>query len=117
MEQSDDAVSAEHEREYGALYEQVAGHYLHCTRWRSLLAIMACGEILPNRGQFRFSFPQTPRSYVFRQGWIAIFDFVSPSRRAALSQAVNWRSFMHAFRPTTVVLDLDPAWIGARIVR
>jgi hypothetical protein len=110
-------IDEDNEKTYGPLYEPLAGCYLHCTKWRSFREIMSCGAIVPNTGQFKESYPQTPISYVYREKCVAVFDFVSQSRREILRQAINWRGFLYGFRPLSVVLELDPGWIEERLVR
>lgn len=117
METEDEWWVRADEENYGRPYEAFAGRYLHCTKWRSFREIMACGAIVPNIGQFKVSYPQTPRSYVYREGCVALFDFVSRSRREILRQATNWMSFLYGFRPVSVVLELDPGWVEPRLVR
>jgi hypothetical protein len=117
IETDDERQARANEETYGLMYDQFAGRYWHCTPWRSLRAIMACGAILPNTGQFKVSYPQTPFSYVYREGCVAIFDFVSPSRREILAHAWKWESFVYGYKPVTVAFDLDPDWVERRIVR
>jgi len=107
---------AEDERRHGAFYEQLAGRYLHCTKCSALPLILAAGEVSPNRGQFEFTYPQTARSFAFRNGHIAIFDFLSPSRAEAIQHFWKLGSFFY-WRPATVMLDLDPIWVESHILR
>jgi hypothetical protein len=117
METDDEWQSRMDEGQHGRFYDDFAGRYWHCTRWRSFRAIMEHGAIVPNTGQFKVSYSQTSISYAYREGRIAIFDFVAPARREILAHAFKWTSFLYGFRPISVALELDPIWVDHRIIR
>jgi hypothetical protein len=62
METDDQRHARANEETYGQVYDGLAGRYLYCTPWRSFREIMTCGAIVPNTGQFKLSYPQTPIS-------------------------------------------------------
>lgn len=105
------------EETYGVMYDQFAGLYLHCTPWQSFRKIFECGQIIANTGQFKDTYGQSKFSYCRREGLIAIFDLVTPSRREILSQAHNLGAYLYGFRPVSVAMELDKEWVDRRIVR
>lgn len=109
-------VLREREEAFGALYDRVAGRYLHCTSWRHLLAIQSSGLILPSDGARGFSFPGSERSYAVRNRLVALFDFVTPSRRDAVWHAVKWARFLSEWQPVTCAIEINVAWLRGRLV-
>jgi hypothetical protein len=102
-------------RNAGAFYDRLGVRYAHCTTCRGLFGIVAAGEIVPNRGQFKGTF--TKNSYTHRNGYVAIFDFVTPTREAALSQVGKVAPFFCVWEPFSATLDLEPDWVESRIIR
>jgi hypothetical protein len=102
-------------RDDGEFYDRLGVRYAHCTTCRGLFAIVAAGVILPNRGQFKTTYGRN--SYAHRNGYVTIFDFVTPTREAALSQVGKVASFFCMWEPFSAARDLEPDWVESRIIR
>jgi hypothetical protein len=99
----------------GEFYDRLSVRYAHCTTCRGLFGIMAAGAIVSNRGQFKTTYGK--HNYAYRNGFIAIFDFVTPTREAALSQVGKVAPFFCVWEPFSATLDLEPDWVESRIIR
>ncbi len=116
---------SEYEKEYekqraldaladGEFFDRLGVRYAHCTTSRGLFRIVAAGEIVPNRGQFKTNYGK--HNYAYRNGYIAIFDFVTPSREAAVAHIGKAASFFCRWEPFSVALDLEPDWVEPRVI-
>jgi len=121
VDPDDERQARADEESYGALLDRFAGLYLHCTSWQSFRKIFDCGQIIANTGQFKVSYGQTLRSYGYREGFVPIFDFVSPRRRDILRHASNWGSFLYGNgskgKLFGVAMEIDGAWVEPRVIR
>jgi hypothetical protein len=102
-------------RDDGEFYDRLGVRYAHCTTCRGLFAIVAAAVILPNCGQFKATYGRN--SYAHRNGDVAIFGFVIPTREAALSQVGKVASFFCMWEPFSAALDLEQDWVEPRIIR
>lgn len=107
---------ADLEQEYGALYHQLAGHYLHCTTIGAAREILDSGAIKPNTGDRAFTFRQTANSYGYLHGLVSLFDFASPPRERGIRMAERWHKFFPLPQGTTVAFDIDREWLSGRII-
>jgi hypothetical protein len=119
VDTDDERQARADEESYGALFDRFAGLYLQCTSWQSFRKIFDCGQIIANTGQFKVSYSQTLRSYCYREGFVPIFDFVSPGRRDILRHASNWGSFLYGGggKLFGVAMEIDKEWVEQRVIR
>jgi hypothetical protein len=88
----------------------------HRTKIKSYYAIQASGSIMPNRGQFEFTYQQSEHSFGFQNGYISLFDFESTTEEYCISTQDTWVSFFFDCSPITIVLRLDRDMLDERLI-
>jgi len=80
---------------------------LHRTNPKSYWGIKESGFIIPNQGQFPYTYPQSKVYYAHSKGYVCLFDFESVSEEECIFIYHTWGGFFSDQKPFTVVVRLN----------
>jgi hypothetical protein len=89
---------------------------LHRTSIKGYWGIKESGFILPNRGQFSYSYPQSKSYYGPTRGYVCLFDFESASEEECILVHDTWGGFFSDHKPATIVLRLNRERLGNNLI-
>lgn len=98
------------------LFPVLRSGILHRTSIRGYRGIKESGFILPNQGQFPYSYPQSKVYYGPTKGYVCLFDFESASEEECILIHHTWGGFFSKYKPVTVVLRLNRERLGDDLV-
>ena len=88
----------------------------HTTGPRGFAGIRAAGSILPNTGEFPFTFPQTGNSFGFHNGYVSLFDLGSAADEELIDCYWKWTEFFFTHEPYTIAIELDRDRLRERLI-
>lgn len=89
---------------------------LHRTSIQGYRGIKESGFIMPNQGQFPYSYPQSKFYYGPTKGYVCLFDFESVSEEKCIYIHHTWGGFFSDHKPVTVVLRLNREMLGDDLI-
>jgi hypothetical protein len=82
--------------------------------------ICRSGYIIPNTGDFAFTYPQSEKSYASTNGYISLFDFESVNEELdeehIILTSLTWIQFFFDQHPVTIVLELSRHELASRLI-
>lgn len=88
----------------------------HCTTVQGVRGIIQAGSIIPNKGKFEFTYPQSANSYALSKGWISLFDFAGTTEEHCISQHWKWESFFISRTTIKIALKLDREKLISKLI-
>lgn len=98
------------------IYPKLRGGLFHRTNISGYRGIKKSGNILPNRGLFPFSYPQSETYFAFSRGYISLFDFELASDRDCISIHHTWDHFFFDGKPITIVFRLNRDYLSQKLI-
>lgn len=89
----------------------------HTTTIEGYKGIRQSGNILPNKGDFPFRYPQSKTYYGYSMGYICLFDFESAREEDYRGNHYWWADFFCDHRqPVTIVLKLNRQALAGKLI-
>lgn len=88
----------------------------HRTGIEGYRGIRQLGHILPNKGQFPYSYPQSKFYYGPSKGYVCLFDFESAAEKDCIAIHHTWGHFFSDHQPATVALRLNRQILGSELL-
>ncbi|MCD4791134.1 MAG: hypothetical protein K8R37_14155 [Bacteroidales bacterium] len=98
------------------LMTQLIKGVLHRTSIDGYKGIRQTGNILPNKGNFPFSYPQSISYYGFSMGYICLFDFESARDDDYRGNHHIWADFFYDHKPITIILRLNRQKLSDKLI-
>jgi hypothetical protein len=89
---------------------------LHRTSIEGYKGICQSGYIMPNKGQFPFSYPQSKIYYGHSMGYICLFDFESSREEDYRINHHTWAKFIRDHEPVTIIFRLNREKLGDKLL-
>jgi hypothetical protein len=89
---------------------------LHRTNIDGYKGIRQSGKILPNKGTFPFSYPQSKTNFGHSMGYICLFDFESAREEDYRANHHIWADFFSDGKPVTIVLKLNRQRLADKLI-
>ena len=88
----------------------------HRTGIEGYKGIRQTGNILPNKGNFPFSYPQSEKYYGYSMGYICLFDFEAAREEDYRGNYHLWADFFYDHKPKTVILKLNRQKLADKLI-
>jgi len=111
-----DEIQTWEESTVSKIYPKLRGNLFHRTNIWGYRGIKKSGNILPNQGQFHFSYPQSKTYFAFSQGYIFLFDFESVRDRDCISVHDTWGQFFFDHKPITILFRLNLECLSHKLI-
>jgi hypothetical protein len=98
------------------IYPFLRGDLFHRTNFEGYRGIREAKQILPNTGQFPYTYPQSEFSYGANIGGVSLFDFTSASDRDCISIHLTWGGFFFDQKPATIVFRMDKEFLSQKLI-
>jgi len=112
----EDEIESWEASEISKIYPKLLGGLFHRTNIEGYRGIRKHGRILPNQGQFPFTYPQSKISLAFSKGYTSLFDFGSVRDRDCISNHHNWGGFFFDQKPITIILCLNRGALSKKLI-
>lgn len=89
---------------------------LHRTGIEGYKGIGQSGYIIPNQGQFPYSFPQSKFYYSHHKKYVCLFDFELATEEECIIVHDTWVQFFSDHKPVTIVLRLNRQKLGKDLI-
>ncbi len=98
------------------IYPLLKGGIFHRTNIEGYRGIKNSGKILPNVGQFPYTYPQSEFYFASSRGYVPLFDFTSVRDRDCISIHDTWGGFFFDQEPITIVLRLSKEYLVDKLI-
>ena len=88
----------------------------HRTSINGYRGIMESGFIVPNTGQFEYTYPQSKFYFSHRKGYVCLFDFESSREKDYRTNHLTWAQFFTDQKPVTVILKLNRKELAEKLI-
>lgn len=96
------------------LYPIIDNKTFHRCSLESFISIMKDGFILPNLGQFEFTYPQSETNIGGQNKWVSLFNF-NKSPFEIMTTYCDWRQFLTDRSDVTILIILKDEFISQTI--
>lgn len=88
----------------------------HRTSIDGYKGIRQTGCILPNKGDFPFSYPQSKVYYGYAMSYVCLFDFESAREEDYRGNHHIWANFFYDHKPLTIILRLNRLMLANKLI-
>lgn len=98
------------------IYSFLKNGLFHRTSINGYRGIKRSGKILPNSGQFPYTYPQSKYYFGTSKSYVSLFDFSSAQYRELITIHHTWGGFFYDQKPVTIVLRLNKRLLSGKLI-
>lgn len=98
------------------IYPLLKGGIFHRTSISGYKGIKERGKIIPNQGEFLYTYPQSKTYFASSKGYVCLFDFTTASDYQCISICDTWSGFFFDQEPFTIVLRLSKTYLVDKLI-